>query len=350
MSEGLFWGIVSVVVTLVVGVPVAVVIARRFSTAVVLRRAVSFERLNVLTERLSGGLTLTFRGRDLDSVSRTYLAMWHERGGAVRGSEVLASDPLRIEVDDVDEVLQVRVLTRSKELNELRVEERAEGHLLTFEYLDKLDGGVLEVLHTGDNPARIVGTIPGVTLKKPRKALFEASPHTGTVKAPRWWRPRDRRARRRLVNLVFAIMATLYTAAIGLFLAVFAFREPRLVDESAFDLNTISGQGDFALAITRAGSIDTFSLLALSGLFGFSIFLAVGLWVVFARSGGGVPKSILAIEASGVSKGSMDEIKRLLENGSELSDADHEQLRGVALEAMRLLYPSNSKKARRLEG
>lgn len=331
MSEGMIWGVVGVAVTLVVGVPIAVIIARRYSTAVVLRRAVSFERLNVLAERLGGGLTLTFRGRELDSVSRTYLALWHERGGALRGSEILASDPLRIEVADGDEILQARVLSQSKELIEFRCEPVSGVQQLQFEYLDKHDGGVVEVLHTGSEAATVAGTIPGATIKKPRKAILDTSPRSGELKPHRWWRPTDARTRARTAALILAVVSTIYVIGTAIAAAIVLLRSPRLIEAEGYDLTTLQGQDSFAQAVTREGAISVwivvgFTLLALV----MSLFAAF-LWVRFFRLGRGVPKAILETSVSATDPSSLQDVRRLLESGTSdrVSDASGEFKRSM---------------------
>ncbi|MFC9919158.1 hypothetical protein [Agromyces binzhouensis] len=290
------WGLG--ILLFVVGIPVAFWAGRRNRQVPDLRRATDFDRLGPLEHHFGAGVAATFEGRPIASISRTFLAFWNERGDHVEGSSILATDPLRIEVSDNDEVLQARVVAQSRSQIGLKVDEVDDTHRLEFDFLDPGDGGVIEVLHTGNSGARIVGTIPGARLGEIRRAALNRGARAA-VRAPRLGRPQflappGRRRMARLVVLAFTALGMLLASA---YLAFTYVRVPVLVDASAYDLDSISGQLDFAREVRDHGGFEWWApILPLAPALFALIILVLAIRRLYRTTTAVIPRSIVEVD------------------------------------------------------
>jgi hypothetical protein len=276
-------------------IPVSVALARRSRQTPDLRVARDFDEVVPKGDwLLRGGLLITFEDKALERVSRTYFAIWNHRGDTVRGSEVLAADPLRVEVGEGDEVLQARVVASSRTQLGMDVQPSGRTATVTFDFMDGGDGAVIEVLHYGDTPANLVGTIPGARITRPRRANL--SPEGRRRIRTGQWRalsPLDR-----FFTLAMGITITLgfLVTAFGVVATTIAGRrEPELADVSVFDLETTSGQAEFAREVTRlTGDYGVPVVAMFAALAVLMAFVVLGV-VAFTRYP--VPKSVVALDS-----------------------------------------------------
>ncbi|QEA28987.1 hypothetical protein FGL91_10710 [Microbacterium sp. CBA3102] len=300
----LLLGIVSLLVT-VVGIPLAYFFGRRNRQRPDLRASTDFDQV-MAPLSFAGGLSLTWRGRSLTQVSRTNIAFWNHRGDMVRGVDIVASDRLRVEVADDDEILQVRIGSFSREQIGLTLD----GGDVKFDFLDAGDGGVLEVLHIGDEPARIAGTVRGA---KVRTAV-------ASDLSPRGRSARVLPARMRLFSgpgrgqRIFWT-GNLILALVGIGLAVsFMFtrlnRTPMLVERSGYDLGSIEGQAEFAQRVASQGeaaSDPTFIVLFIvMSLFYVALLIIASLRLLKSLRAA-EPASIFAFDEDGAGGASITE-------------------------------------------
>jgi hypothetical protein len=100
-------------------------------------------------------------------VTQSFIWLWREGRGTVRGTDVVLADPVTINVPKGIRILNVSVAAQTNDTNNVKVvadsldETRA---VVTFDYLDPRQGAVIEVLHTGERPGEttLSGTIMGV--------------------------------------------------------------------------------------------------------------------------------------------------------------------------------------------
>lgn len=262
------------VVGVIVGVaaiPTAYFFGRRNRQRPDLRMSLDFDQ--IFAPRSFGkGLQLAWNGGSLEKISRTNIAIWNHRGDTVRGLDILPTDPLRVVVEDDDVVLQVRVVSYSRP----QVGFALSGDGVTFDFLDPGDGAIIEVLHEGDSPARLAGTIPGA-------AITTVAPSNLAPAARRQLRSGPVRrlfakSRRRLTVL---LLAALVLGVAGLvagtqLLLWLINRAPEMVDINLFDLTTLEGQSLFSDEVSRVG--------ALSPLGQASLYLVIGLVVLYGTA------------------------------------------------------------------
>ena len=106
-----------------------------------------------------------YRGTPVPRLTSSTVWIWNAGKKTVRGSDIVAHDPLRLHFGG--DVLNVRIINMTREALRIKAktsEEEARGTVCwDFEFLDPGDGGVLEVLHNGSDEApKYTGTIIGL--------------------------------------------------------------------------------------------------------------------------------------------------------------------------------------------
>ena len=241
---------------------------------------------------------MTFKGQPLENVSRSIIGIWNKRGNAVRGTEILPSDPLRFEVEKDDEILQVRLVATSKTQVNLSHRQVEGNDLVEFDFLDNGDGGVFEVLHKGDKPAVLTGTLPGATIT----TGLSASLTFGSRRAMRvnhLQRFKYLRSIQKILTLVdlgsivffvvFAGLAAAFLLSLG--------GKPELASLEGVDLSTLKGQDAFATSVRLSGQRSSIFWFLGFGLIAASILgLCFPIYRLIRRFRRIVPASVVAIE------------------------------------------------------
>lgn len=267
-------GAASVLLALV-GIPLTWVLARRSRRLPKLQYAVDFDVLADPADGLvNAGLSMKFRGSDVERVSRTYLAFWNRSGDTVDRSHVLDHDPLRVVLGAGDVPLQTRVVNRSRQQNELASRIENDQVLIDFLFLDAGDGGIVEILHQGAVPPVMAGTVKGARLERVGGRLdlsgarIDWMAQRGILNRIRY-RIKSSAAytsrRRRLSLLVPVIAMAILTVAVVVAVASQLLRTPHLVDVNQYNLTTLQGQHAFSSKVQDIGqtSGDEPVLLAL---------------------------------------------------------------------------------------
>jgi hypothetical protein len=286
-------------VVAIIGLPFTWWIARRSRQRPGVRHAIDFHTLITPSSGLlKEGLTLDFNGTTVTRVSWTAVALWHDRGDAVDRSGVLPSDPLRLQFAEGDKPLRARIISTYRRQANFTLTLTADAVLIDFELLDTGDGLVVEILHQGDRPPTLLGTLKGATLTGPVKT--DLSP--ATLQRLAHAHLRDR-LRARVVTAmgpaprVFLVLVAMMTAAIATLSVVWLaqqLRTPHLLSPKQYDLTSLAGQRAFADDQRSAESLGSGQVwLVPAFLVFYSLTLAI------AGRGSPVPKSILKTPAGG---------------------------------------------------
>lgn len=174
MSDAI--GVAGLVVS-VIGIPLAYFLAKRGRQRPDLRYMTDFVVLLKPHDQLiKQGLSMSFSGHPITRISRTRVALWNQSGDPVRGTDVVPSDPLRLSVKEGERILRVTTLftSRPQILAEIKMPEKDEPTaLVSFDFLDAGDGAVFEVVHEGENPPELSGTIRGAVADFRGKASLD---------------------------------------------------------------------------------------------------------------------------------------------------------------------------------
>jgi hypothetical protein len=104
-----------------------------------------------------------FRGQKVAKVTLSRVAIWNMGNTTLRREQIVTTDPLRIVTSNGSQILEVRVLSRTREVNDFtcatRVRAAGNEAECTFDYLDNGDGALLELIHTGDGTVQVTGTL-----------------------------------------------------------------------------------------------------------------------------------------------------------------------------------------------
>lgn len=125
-----------------------------------------------LIENLSAkldGLEVRFHGVPQERITVTRVAFWNAGTEVLRSSDLTPLAPLAISFSDGLLVLDVRLVYESDVTSQLSLHQSADqtgepdGIQLRFDYLDRGEGGVVQVVHTGDGRTRprLLGKIKG---------------------------------------------------------------------------------------------------------------------------------------------------------------------------------------------
>jgi hypothetical protein len=110
-------------------------------------------------------ITVLYGREVVPRVTQTLIWLWRGGRGAIRGTDIVESDPLRVHVSPGARLLDAAVLAQSKPTNAVSVAMDADSRVaIDFDYLDVRQGAVIEVLHTAESPEliTIAGTIIGI--------------------------------------------------------------------------------------------------------------------------------------------------------------------------------------------
>lgn len=138
---------------------------RREKCPVYLTRTFSLVQNKVAAIR---GLTLQFEGRVIESISLSKVALWNKGRETINREDIVRADPLRLELVSGDfkpRILGASVSFSRRAVNGVVVEVSDDGLSveIKFDYLDYLDGVVIDVYHNGARGVCIRGTIKGVS-------------------------------------------------------------------------------------------------------------------------------------------------------------------------------------------
>lgn len=295
MDQGIILAWVSLAVALV-GIPLTYVLARRGRQRPDLRASTDFDVIIKSEDGILDRLHMDFDGDKIRSVSRTRIALWNARGDTVRGSDILPTDRLRLQLDSDDLALHVRIVAMSREQIDPRCEidpSDTTAAVMSFDFLDASDGFIVELLHKKPVAAELVGTIRGTVVSGEKKA--DLSPEGLDAVAERWFR-RFKTWKSRIMA-GYALSIALGSVGLLVYIVLEGWsREPTMVDASEFDLTELEGQRSFARSVSVAENIDAPFMELAAGTLGIVLMALLMVYMVVVRYVKSViPRSIVLV-------------------------------------------------------
>lgn len=277
-------------------------IGKRNRTKPLLRYYVDFDRLVRADDQiLSEGIVVTQGGHKISSISRTCIALWNHQGDTINRADILPADPLAFILPATDRVIQARILACSRTQNGLEIKNSTDnGLLIDFEFLDSGDGAVVEIIHQGNKPVDVTGTVRGSTIERGgdtnlssiKLALLASSGYWKRFRS--YWFTKKRLAR-------FTLLAVYPIGMLATFVTLWfqsRRRHPMLAPLDKYNLSTIQGQAAFARQVNQTGAQDLFpTLWIVTPLIAVAILLAS--WILFSSVRSLIPRSILMTPISG---------------------------------------------------
>ena len=95
-------------------------------------------------------LAITYDGKEIDSLCTSKFVIWNSGNKILNHSDMVESKELTISVSDECRILDVEIITCSERTNQFNVKiENEKAVKIFFEYADKKDGIVIQIIHTG---------------------------------------------------------------------------------------------------------------------------------------------------------------------------------------------------------
>jgi hypothetical protein len=106
-----------------------------------------------------------FRGAKVSNVAMSRIAIWNIGNTTIKGDQIVGSDPVRIVTSEGSSILETTIRQCTRQVNGVscvlrqgttnEVEYR-------FDYLDPGDGALIQLIHTGSDIVKVLGTLRGV--------------------------------------------------------------------------------------------------------------------------------------------------------------------------------------------
>ncbi len=111
-------------------------------------------------------LKILYKDKEINNLIISKVAFWNNGRSTIRKEDIAEADPIRISMDGDSKIYHARIIKKDK-ANNLIINwpENKENNFINifFDYLNKNDGGVIEVLHTGDTlrKLKVTGSLKG---------------------------------------------------------------------------------------------------------------------------------------------------------------------------------------------
>lgn len=145
---------------------VALAVYFYFKAKQVSRLALQTEEISVIgssTSVFDEHLEIRFSGEIVKRVTVSRATIWNCGNTTIEGSKITKSDPIRSEVVDGGKILKVEILKISREVIDVDFSHGASDAVVSFDFLDKNDGFVIEITHSGRRgDLNWMGTVRGM--------------------------------------------------------------------------------------------------------------------------------------------------------------------------------------------
>lgn len=146
-------------------------------------------------------LVMLYNQKSISTLSVARIAFWNNGRKTISITDIATTEPLKVRCLDADaEILDASIIQVKNSANQFALVELAAGkeYSVNFEYLDKNEGIVIQVIHTGDrrDAISLEGTFKGAQLKR---IDFSASRLISLLE--RLTRPMSKRVARNIIGL-----------------------------------------------------------------------------------------------------------------------------------------------------
>ena len=103
-------------------------------------------------------LSIDYGGKKIDDLCVSNLTIWNSGNKTLNASDMVASKELTITAMEDSKILDVEILKRSEETNKFSTQLLDEHAVkILFDYADKMEGVVIQIIHTGTNDSLKIG-------------------------------------------------------------------------------------------------------------------------------------------------------------------------------------------------
>lgn len=127
----------------------------------------SIRSINVVQDLISKfeSLEIRYAGDAIENLTVTKLAFWNWGKETINSSDIASADPLLVRATEGYKILEAKVIYANNPANQFSIidHEDKTAVSLNFDYLDKNEGAVIQIIHTGttNDHIQVTGTIKG---------------------------------------------------------------------------------------------------------------------------------------------------------------------------------------------
>lgn len=107
------------------------------------------------------GLSISFDGKKIPNLSLTKVAIWNRGRETINRGDIASADRLRLDLKSEGLILGSNIAFVRRSVNDVTLESAETSVLINFDFLDHLDGAVIDVYHSGKGTLSISGTLKG---------------------------------------------------------------------------------------------------------------------------------------------------------------------------------------------
>lgn len=140
----------------------------------------TFQDIVKLSPKSSPDIRVYFKGDEVERVFTTYVWFWNKGKRAIKSDAIPENSLLLLKLSDPAhdiQILDLKVMKRSRDPINFDAQKYDSDLIhLTFDFLDRKDGAVIEVQHTGSYETQI--TVEGIILESSDIQIFENNHYT----------------------------------------------------------------------------------------------------------------------------------------------------------------------------
>lgn len=117
----------------------------------------------LVKDKVSGvpGLAITFEGQQVKALSITKLAFWNAGARTIDRTDIVESDPLRVDGTERGQILGAKVSFTRRSATNLQAQLISNSVRISFDFLDRNDGGIIYIYHAEPLKIEVSGIIRG---------------------------------------------------------------------------------------------------------------------------------------------------------------------------------------------
>lgn len=123
--------------------------------------------INIVRDLVSKieSLEMLFAGQPIENLTVTKIAFWNAGNDTINSYDIPIAEPLTVHIKKGYQILDAKILYSKNPANQFSISTSDDHSFvnLQFDYIDKEEGGVIQLIHTGttDEDIEISGTIKG---------------------------------------------------------------------------------------------------------------------------------------------------------------------------------------------
>lgn len=127
----------------------------------------SKKSINIISDFIStlANLDIKYKEEPIQNLTLTKMVFWNGGNVTIENTDIASADPLTIQAKEGSKILRADIIQKSSDANLMKLSDIQNGNSLslTFDFLDKGQGGIIEIVHTGKSSDDIdlKGTIKG---------------------------------------------------------------------------------------------------------------------------------------------------------------------------------------------